>query len=204
MSNLEKLNFLSLRMGKIKEQSLNFVSMLKNLNTIEFENMRLSKHDFESLSKSSSLRSLYLSHIKSNSLDDFSEVCQIEKLTNLTIVHCGIKKIDNLRNLSNLCILNISGNCEFEISTDIKYLKQLHELNLCQVKMTEEKMRNIAQLENLKMLTLGYMNAYGNGPWKILGTMTWLTHLIGYKHWEGEVKQPQKDLILQRIHNINK
>ncbi|CAL5979473.1 leucine-rich_repeat protein [Hexamita inflata] len=98
---------------------------LENLEVLRLKNNKLVNNNLLNLSKFKKLYNLNIS----NSNVDLTHIHIITSLTSLSMQECGLKYIDQIKQLINLQILDISHN-SFQNIDSIKYLKKLKELNI--------------------------------------------------------------------------
>ncbi|ORX84888.1 L domain-like protein [Anaeromyces robustus] len=128
--------------------------------TLEIEDTDLSKKDYKKLSTYNTIKSLKLQglNITQTILDDITGLTNLEEL-NLEGNFVDVK-FDGLKKLKNLSVLSLYSYNESNI--DFKVPKSLKKLYLYNMIITQDNIKEIASLTNLKELSFTSCNTENN------------------------------------------
>ncbi|ORX60763.1 L domain-like protein [Piromyces finnis] len=164
LSNLERIGITKVNNGGIKIPD--FLSKLKNLNTLELMENYLEKDFPDAVIKISSLKTLYIknNNIGGNIPESIDELSELEYLyiRNNLIKGKIPKSIGNLKNIKEIHLDN--NLLEGEIPKSIGDLTHIKKLHLNGNKLTEKIPESIGELENLESLDLSENSLTGLIP----------------------------------------
>ena len=116
-----------------------------------------------------------LSLSRQQKINDFAPLAKLSKLGQLDLSGCGISDLKPLAELKNLTQLRLSQNNIANLSP-VAGLTKLNHLTLTDNKLTDEQLKHLSKLENLKFLSIG------NNPFSAnANRITSLEPLLGLK-----------------------
>lgn len=137
-----------------EEYDFSIILEMPNLEdlSIEFGTSNIRLKDYSILKELDNLKRLNISNIHDSDIDNISS---IESLEWLSISYSDITNINFLEKISGLSGLFNLGYCYNIRNFDaLKYLKNINQINLCYLNMTEKELSTIPEMSELKYLSL--------------------------------------------------
>jgi len=153
-------------------------------------------NDLTPLESLPNLRMLSMS--RQQKINDFTPLAKLSKLEQLDLSGCDISNLKPLTGLKNLTQLRLSQNNIANLSP-LTGLTKLNHLTLTDNKLTDEQLKHLSKLDNLKFLSIG------NNPYSANNNrITSLEPLLGLKKLDEVILMNIEELSSEEIGKLRK